>query len=149
MSEHRSTLEWKRNTPDFRYETYDRTFDLGFGGGLKIQASSAPEYLGKAELPNPEEMLAASASSCHFLSFLALAAKHRLVVDEYRDDPVAVLEKNAEGKLAITRIYLRPRVKFEGEAPTREKILSLHEKAHEICFIASSLKSEIVLELQE
>ena len=54
-----------------------------------------------------------------------------------------------EGKLAITRIYLRPRVKFEGEAPTREKILSLHEKAHEICFIASSLKSEIVLELQE
>jgi len=77
------------------------------------------------------------------------AAKNRLIVDEYHDDPVAVLEKNSEGNLSITKIYLRPRVKFGGEPPAREKLLALHEKAHHLCFIANSLKSEIILELQE
>jgi organic hydroperoxide reductase OsmC/OhrA len=114
-----------------------------------MQASSAPEYLGKAELPNPEELLAASASSCHFLTFLAVAAKSRLVVDRYHDDPVAILEKDPSGKMGVTRIYLRPKVAFGGQAPTPEKLLSMHEKAHEACFIANALKCEIVLEVQE
>ncbi|MFO1463897.1 MAG: OsmC family protein [bacterium] len=149
MSEHRAVLEWKRETPEFKYESYDRTHTLRFDGGVAMQASSAPEYLGKAELPNPEELLAASAASCHFLTFLAIAAKSRIVVDSYHDDPVAILEEDASGKMAVTRIYLRPKIAFGGQAPAQEKLLAMHEKAHQACFIANSLKCEIILELQE
>jgi len=148
MSELRSALEWKRDTPDFQYETYNRTHTLRFGGGTSIQMSSAPEYLGKAELPNPEELLAAATASCHFLTFLSIVAKMRLTLDSYRDDTVAVLDKNAEGKIVVTRITLRPKAQFSGEAPSREKLLSMHEKAHHNCFIANSLKSEIILDIQ-
>lgn len=149
MSEHRAALAWKRETPDFKYESYDRTHELRFGGGASLQASSAPQYLGRAEFPNPEELLAASASSCHFLTFLAIAAKSRFVVDEYRDEAVAILEKNAAGKEAVTRIFLRPSVRFGGEnLPSPEKIRQMHERAHELCFIANSLTSEILLEPQ-
>ncbi|MCC7343739.1 MAG: OsmC family protein [Deltaproteobacteria bacterium] len=149
MSEHRAALAWKRETPDFKYESYDRTHELRFGGGTSIQGSSAPQYLGRAELPNPEELLAASASSCHFLTFLAIAAKSRFAVDEYRDEAVAILEKNAAGKEAVTRIFLRPSVRFGGDSlPTPEKIRQMHERAHELCFIANSLTSEIVVEPQ-
>ncbi|MDL1871742.1 OsmC family peroxiredoxin [Deltaproteobacteria bacterium PRO3] len=149
MSEHRAALAWKRETPDFKYESYDRTHELRFGGGASLQASSAPQYLGRAEFPNPEELLAASASSCHFLTFLAIAAKSRFVVDEYRDEAVAILEKNAAGKEAVTRILLRPSVRFGGDnLPAPEKIRQMHERAHELCFIANSLTSEILVEPQ-
>lgn len=148
MSEQRSTLEWNRDTPDFKYETYNRTHTLRFGGGTSIQMSSAPEYLGKAELPNPEELLGAAVASCHFLTFLSLAAKMRLTLDSYRDDTVAVLEKNAEGMIAVTRVTLRPKAQFSGEAPDAEKLRSMHEKAHRHCFIANSVKSEIILDIQ-
>lgn len=149
MSEHRSTLNWSRKTPDFKYESYDRNHELRFGGGTTITASSAPQYLGNAEFPNPEQLLAASASSCHFLTFLAIAAKSRFTVDEYQDEAVAILEKNAAGKEAVTRIYLRPKIRFGGDnSPTPEKLQAMHERAHELCFIANSLACEILVEAQ-
>jgi organic hydroperoxide reductase OsmC/OhrA len=144
MSEHRFDLRWERGPNEFKYETYDRTHRWRFGGGAELDASSAPEYLGRAELPNPEEALVAALSSCHMLSFLAIAARQRFAVESYRDAAVGHLEKNAEGKLAITRVELRPRVAFSGEKqPTAEQIERMHEQAHRVCFIANSVKTEV------
>ena len=146
MSEHKATITWKRETPDFNYDTYDRTYTVKFPGGSTLKGSSAPEYLGKAEFANPEEVLAAALSGCHMLTFLAVACKSRLTVDSYQDEAVAILDKNAAGKLAVTEIHLRPRVKFSGETPAPEKLKELHEKAHRNCFIANSLACKMSIE---
>jgi len=144
MSEHRTRIEWARGDVPFGYETYDRTHRWRFPGGVEFDASSAPEYRGRAELPNPEEALVAALSSCHMLTFLALAARRRLVVESYEDDAVGHMEKNADGKLAITRVELRPRVRFSGEKqPTAEELTRLHEVSHRECFIANSVKTEV------
>src|SRR5262245_57492164 len=149
MSEHRASLQWKRNTPDFKYETYDRTHTIRFEGGSSIQASSAVEYLGKKEFMNPEQALAAALSSCHFLTFLALAAKYRFVVDEYEDEAVAVLGENDQKKMAVTRVTLRPKVKFSGDkVPDAEKLKELHEKSHALCFISNSVLCSVLVEPQ-
>ena len=110
MSEHHAKVAWKKMTPDFTYETYDRTHTISFPGGSLLSASSAPEFMGKKELANPEEMLAATLASCHMLTFLAVAAKSRLTVEAYEDHPVAILEKNATGRMAVTKITLNPKV---------------------------------------
>ena len=95
---------------------------------------------------DPEEALVACASSCHMLWFLLIAAKRGYVVESYVDDAVGVMEKNAAGKMAVTRITLRPRIEFApGKTPSAEQLESLHHDAHEECFIASSLKSAIVV----
>lgn len=146
MSEHHAKIEWSRNAPDFKYETYDRTHRIEFGGGFRCDASSAPEFLGRKELVNPEELLVAALSSCHLLTFLAIAARSRLVVDEYRDEAVGYLEKNEAGKLAVTHVTLRPWARFSGEAPSREKIEELHAKAHANCFIAQSVRTSVKVE---
>jgi organic hydroperoxide reductase OsmC/OhrA len=146
MSEHRVTVSWRRKTPDFTYDGHDRTHQIRFGGGVEIDASSAPEYRGKAELPNPEEELVAAMSTCHMLTFLAIAARRRLVVDRYEDEASGVLEKNEAGRLAITRATLRPRATFSGQTPTADELAKLHESAHANCFIASSVRTEIAVE---
>lgn len=147
MSEHRISLAWKRASPDFSYETYDRTHTIMFEGGQTLQGSAAPQYLGRAEHANPEEMLAASLSSCHMLTFLAIAAKSRYVVDTYEDEVTAVLGKNENGAVAVTKIVLKPKVVFSGEKqPDSSQLKALHEKAGKNCFIESSIKSEIVVE---
>ena len=147
MSEHKAKITWKRETKDFAYDTYDRSHQVTYEGGITCQASSAKEYLGKAEFVNPEEMLAGALSSCHMLTFLAVAAKSRLIVDSYEDNVVAVLDKNAAGKLAVTKTILRPKVVFSKETPvTHEKLVELHEKAHRNCFIANSVSGEVLTE---
>jgi organic hydroperoxide reductase OsmC/OhrA len=99
------------------------------------------------EAVDPEEALVASASSCHMLWFLSIAAKRGFVVDSYVDEAFGILEKNAEGKLLITRITLRPKVQFSADKlPTADELQSMHHSAHEQCFIANSLKSEIVVD---
>lgn len=146
MSHHEIQLTWTRQTPDFQYDTYDRTHSLVFAGGQKIAASSAPEYLGRAENANPEEMLAASLASCHMLTFLAVAAKSRFVVDSYLDRAVAVLEKNEDGRLAVTEIILNPKIQFSGEkVPDAEQLKALHDKAHRNCFIGNSIKARVTV----
>lgn len=146
MSEHHAAIRWSRQTPDFKYETYDRTHSVEFGGGSRCSASSAAEFLGKKELVNPEEMLVAALSSCHMLTFLAIAARSRLVLDEYKDAAVGYLEKNADGKLAVTRVVLRPFTRFSGEVPSAQKVKEMHEKAHANCFIAQSVRTEVSCE---
>lgn len=147
MSEHHATIDWKRATPDFSYQTYNRDHEWSFDAGITVRASAAPAYLGSETCVDPEEAFVASLSSCHMLTFLAIAAKKRLVVDSYRDQAVGILDKDAEGRLAITRVTLRPEIRFSGETqPTTEALSQMHDQAHHACFIASSVKTTIVVE---
>jgi len=147
MSEHRASIAWKRESDDFSYAGYDRTHTWTFEGGARVKASAAPEFQGDAALVNPEEALAAALSSCHMLTFLAIAARKRYVVDSYEDAAVATLDKNAESRLAITRVILHPRVVFSGEKrPDGPELEALHESAHRNCFIANSVRTELIVE---
>ena len=147
MSEHKITLEWKRDTEGFSYESYNRDHVWVFEGGAQVPASAAPAYRGNPAHVNPEEALVAALSSCHMLTFLAVAAKKQFVVDQYSDHAVGVLEKNQKGKLAITRVILRPRIVFGGATPpTSEQITALHERAHNDCFIANSVTTDVTVE---
>lgn len=142
-----ATIHWQRTSADFSYDTYNRAHDVAFGSGTTVKASSAPGYKGEADRVNPEEQLVAALSSCHMLTFLAVAAKKRYVVDAYDDDASGVLDKNADGKLAVTRVVLRPKVSFSGEKiPSAEELTALHELAHKGCFIANSVKTDVVCE---
>lgn len=149
MSEHTATIAWRRETPDFAYETYNRDHDWSFDAGITVRASANPAYLGCEKCVDPEEAFVASLSSCHMLTFLALAARKRYVVDGYKDQAVGVLDKDATGHLAMTRVTLRPQVSFGGEkVPSPEELRQLHERAHHACFIANSVKTEVVVEPQ-
>lgn len=149
MSEHRVTLTWTRGGRDFTYESYSRDHTWTFEGGATVKASAAPGYKGNPDLVDPEEAFVASLSSCHMLTFLALAAKSRLVVDRYEDSAVGIMEKNEQGRLAVTRVVLRPEIEFEGEVPEPATLAELHDKAHHLCFIANSVKTDITVEQVE
>src|SRR5246500_1326179 len=95
MSEHTATVEWKRETPDFGYQTYNRDHNWTFDGAITVRASATPAYLGSATCVDPEEAFVASLSSCHMLTFLAVAAKKKFVLDSYEDEAGGHLEKNA------------------------------------------------------
>ena len=146
MSSHHVRVFWERTTPDFKYDSYEREHAVTFGGGLAITASAAPEYRGKPEHPNPEEALVFALSSCHMLTFLAVAAKRKLVVDRYEDQAEGTLAKNAQGKLAVTHVTLRPKITWSGEVPSEETVARMHETSHRECFIANSVTTEITVE---
>ena len=148
MSEHKVTVDWKRETPDFAYETYNRDHDWTFDAGVTVRASANPAYLGSETCVDPEEAFVASLSSCHMLTFLAIAARKRLVVDGYQDEAVGVLDKDAAGRLAITRVTLQARgaIRRREVPPSAEELRQLHDQAHHACFIANSVKTEIVVE---
>ena len=149
MSEHKITLTWKRGDTPFEYQKYSRDHTWKFEGGHEMQASAAPAYLGNPKFADPEEAFVASLSSCQMLTFLAIAAKKKFVLDEYVDEAVGHMEKNAEGRLAITHVTLKPRLKFSGDKqPTAEEIEEMNHTAHEQCFIANSVKTEITIEAQ-
>ena len=147
MSEHTAALRWSRRDRDFTYETYSRDHELTFENGQKTLASSAPGFVGNPEALNPETLLVGSLSSCHMLTFLAVCAKRGYVVDHYEDAASGLLDKNAEGRMAITRITLRPKAVFSGEKrPGAEELTKLHERAHANCFIGSSIRSDVIVE---
>lgn len=110
-----------------------------------MRASSAPQYLGDAALVDPEEAFVASLSSCHMLTFLALAARDGFVVDDYRDDAVGLMERNEKKRMAITKVTLRPAITWGSEPPNAEQLAKLHESAHKHCFIANSVTTEITV----
>ncbi|HEY9181759.1 MAG TPA: OsmC family protein [Gammaproteobacteria bacterium] len=146
MSEHRASIVWQRSSQDFTYQTYNRAHDWRFTA-VTVPASATKEYRGDESRVNPEEALVAALSSCHMLTFLAVAAKHKLSLDSYRDDAVGVLEKNAGGKLAITRVILKPQIVWSaGVTVTAELLAKLHHDAHENCFIANSVHTEVTVE---
>jgi organic hydroperoxide reductase OsmC/OhrA len=145
MSEHRASIVWQRTSQDFTYQSYNRAHDWQFTAAT-VPASATKEYRGDESRVNPEEALVAALSSCHMLTFLAMAAKHKLSLDSYRDDAVGVLEKNAAGKLAITRVILKPQIVWSaGVTVTAELLAKLHHDAHENCFIANSVTTEVTV----
>jgi len=150
MSEHSATIEWRRATPDFSFRTYNRTHVWKFESGIEVpgRASPAnvPSTLAQAAGVDPEEGFVAAISSCHMLWFLHVACTHKFIVDRYSDRAVGVLEKDGTGRMSVTRVTLRPEVAFSGASPTSEQLAELHEQAHQECFIANSVKTEIVIE---
>lgn len=137
-------IRWKRSATPFNTKTFDRTHEIQFGGGQQVSASSAPEFLGKAELPNPEELFTSSISSCFMLTFLYWAATKGITIDDYQDTATGVLAKNAEGKMSMTEVTLKPHIKFhEHQVPDQAVLDELIKKAHDNCFISSSVKTQI------
>jgi organic hydroperoxide reductase OsmC/OhrA len=144
MSEHKATVKWARDGVDFGYKTYRRDHIWLFDNGIELRASAAPAYLGDPKRVDPESAFVAALSSCHMLTFLALASNKGFVVDSYEDNAVGFLEKNANGKLAVTRVELHPKIAFSGDAkPTQADLDWLHDKAHRECFIANSVTTKI------
>lgn len=145
MSEHRATIEWSRDGQQFVYETYSRKHTQRFEGSITVPANAAPANIPKTVPPapgvDPEQAFVAALSSCHMLWFLHLACQRKFVVDRYVDEAVGVLDKNW-----ISRVTLRPVISYSGKPPSEEEHRALHHKAHEKCFIANSVKSEVVIE---
>ena len=144
MSEHRATVEWQRSG-EFRYESYSRSHALKFEGNIEIPGSAAPGNIpptvASAPGVDPEQAFVAALSSCHMLWFLHIASRAGWVVDRYVDDAVGILDKTW-----MSRVTLRPAVTFSGKSPSKEEHAALHEKAHEKCFIANSVKTEVRVE---
>lgn len=142
-----SNVSWKRGELTFNTKSYDPTHHVNFGGGLAISASSAPEFRGKAELPNPEELFTASISSCFMLTFLHLAAMKNLIIDEYHAQAIGTLAKNTEGKMAMTEVIIKPRIIFhENTQPDAALLDDLIKKAHDNCFISCSVKTNVTVQ---
>jgi peroxiredoxin-like protein len=148
MGDHLISVYWQRNGKDFNYEAYDRTYTIKFSGGGNIQASNPKEYFGKPELPNPEELLVSALSGCYMQTFLAIACKYGYIIDSYTDDAIGITDKNEYGKISVTKITLRPKIKFSGsKLPDDNAINKMREKAHENCFISNSINSHINIEI--
>ena len=150
-AEYGAEVVWTRDGQDFLSNRYSRRHLLRFDGGAEVAGSSSPHSvplpMSDASAVDPEEAFVAALASCHMLWFLAIAAKRRFIVDHYVDAAVGVMARNAEGRLAMTRVTLRPRVVFSAERqPMPEELDALHHKAHEECYIANSVKSEVVVE---
>jgi len=152
MSQHRATIEWTGTAgpEEFRNGRYSREHRWTFDGGAVVAASSSPSVVPVPwSVPghvDPEEAYVASISSCHMLTFLFLAAKAGFTVTQYRDDAVGVMTRTAQGVSWISRVTLAPRISYAGDRqPTPDEALHLHHAAHHDCFIASSVKTEIVV----
>ena len=148
MAEYVATVRWERHGETFTDNRYSRGHQWEFDGGVTVPASSSPHVvklpLSKADAVDPEEAFVASLSSCHMLFFLSLAAARGFRVDSYRDAASGVMAKNAEGRLAMTVVTLRPEARFSGERlPSAQDLHALHEAAHHECFLASSVRSEV------
>ena len=149
MAKHDAVIVWQSDG-NFASGKYSRAHEWRFDGGAVVRGSSSPHVvpvpLSDAAGVDPEEALIASAASCHMLWFLDLARRAGFDVESYRDDVEGVLGKDDRGRIALTTIRLRPAIKFSGRAPTAEELAHLHHEAHEKCFIANSLRSEVVVE---
>ena len=147
MAEHHAGVRWTRTSADFTYGSYNRAHEFRFkNGDIVVPASAAPAYKGDASRVDPEEAFVAALSSCHMLTFLAICAHKKLIVDAYEDDAVGYLEKGKDGKLAMTRVILRPRIRFAPGVEVDEATLAdIHHKSHEECFIANSVTTDVTV----
>ena len=151
MSSYTARITWQRGDEPFVDNKYSRGHLWTFDGGVTVPASSSPHVvpvpLSVEANVDPEEAFVASLSSCHMLFFLALAAQQGFVVDSYVDDAVGVMGLNDLGKTAMLSVKLRPVISFTGEKrPTSVELDSLHHKSHDLCFIANSVTTEVVVE---
>ena len=151
MSTYTAQLVWERGAQDFPSNKYSRRHHIRFDGGAEVLGSSSPSVvpvpLSDPAGVDPEEAFVASISSCHMLWFLYFAAKGGFVIDRYEDNPVGVLARNAERKMVMTVVTLRPKISWSGDKqPTAAELDQLHHKAHDECNIANSVKTEVRVE---
>ena len=152
MSTYTATIRWTRDPgTDFTKGRYSRAHEWAFDGGAVVPASASPDNVppGTADEAgvDPEEAFIAAISSCHMLFFVDYSRRAGFVVDSYVDEAIGVLEKRADGRIWVSRVTLRPSVEFSGDKhPTAEDIARLHHRAHEDCFIANSVTTEVVVQ---
>ena len=148
MSRYFATTRWSNSGPDFTRGKYSRAHQWTFSGGATIAATAAPDIVpppwSEPANVNPEEAFVAALSSCHMLFFLSLAAGKGYRVESYEDRAEGVMSKNSQGRTGITRVTLRPRCTWSGDdAPDADRLAALHHQAHELCFIANSVTTEV------
>ncbi len=150
MSSYEAEIVWQRGDALFTDARYSRGHEWRFDGGAVVAASSSPHVVrtpySVAANVDPEEAFVAALSSCHMLFFLSLAQKQGIVVDEYRDAAIGHMEKNPAGRMAMTRVILRPQIRYSGTPPTPEAEAAIHHESHERCFIANSVTTEVTVE---
>ena len=150
MSEYKATIKWQRTGPDFLKGRYSREHTWVFDGGVTVPASAAP---GVVPAPwsnpagvDPEEAFVAAISSCHMLTFVWLASKRGFQIDSYEDEAVGTMTKNEKGVPWVSAIALNPKIAFSGDKmPRPEDLEQLHHLAHEQCYIANSVKTEVTV----
>ena len=150
MSTYTATIRWTRDpSTDFAKGQYSRAHSWSFDGGVTVPASPSPHVVpapwNDPSGVDPEEAFVASLSSCHMLFFIDYARCAGFVVDSYVDEAEGVLDKRADGKIWMSKVTLRPKVVFSGNPPSAEEIARLHHRAHEDCFIANSVITEVTI----
>ena len=152
MSKYFAKINWVRDSHESYIDNkYSRGHEWIFNGGVVMQASSSP-HVGPLpcsfeENVDPEEAFLASLSGCHMLFFLSIAAKRKYIVDSYMNNAVGIMEKDNDSKISMTKVILKPHAKFSGDKqPTIEQLEKMHHQSHELCFIANSVKTEVVTE---
>lgn len=147
MALYTADVSWKlQDGEDFAHGRYSRGHTVSFDGGVSIPASASPHVVGRwavAAAVDPEEMLVAALSNCHMLSFLHVARLAGFALSSYHDHAEGVMEEVAPGKQALTRVTLNPKIEWVGPTPDQQKLEHLHHEAHEICFIANSVKTVV------
>ena len=150
MSTYSAKISWKNDSPDsFTKNRYSRAHTWVFDGGIEVPASSSPHAVrlpfSVEEAVDPEEALVASAASCHMLTFLWVAAKKGFLIESYEDNAVGEMTTTSDGKQWISKITLDPQIVWGDKTPTAQELKELHHAAHEQCYIANSIKSEVVV----
>jgi organic hydroperoxide reductase OsmC/OhrA len=153
MSEHKATIKWQFEEGDFLKGRYSRQHTWIFDGGVVVPASASPAvvpapYSNPADV-DPEEAYVASLSSCHMLTYLYVAQRKKYEVEAYEDEAVGTVTKNERGVPWVSAVVLNPRVRYRGNAPSREEEEQLHHTAHEQCFISNSVRTEVSVKLPE
>jgi len=151
MATYTATVVWQRKPDEvFKDNKYSRAHEWRFDGGTVVPASSSPHVvrvpLSREEAVDPEEAFVAALSSCHMLFFLYHAAAAGFVIDRYEDEAVGEMGKNEEGRMAMLKVRLRPKIEWVGAAPDAEKLEALHHRSHKDCYIANSVRTEVVVE---
>jgi organic hydroperoxide reductase OsmC/OhrA len=151
MADYKASVTWERSGATFTDRRFSRAHRWEFDGGLSVPASASPHVvpvpLSDPAGVDPEEAFVAALSSCHMLWFLHIAAKRGFTIDSYRDDAVGHMEKNPEGRIAITRVTLRPQIRFSGaKIPDSSEISAMHDESHHQCFIANSVHTHVTVE---
>lgn len=151
MAIHTAEIKWaaKESSEDFLKGRFSRAHTISFDGGVEVLASASPHVVGKwavSAAVDPEEMFVAALSSCHMLSFLHLARLAGFTVRAYEDRAEGMTGEIAPRRIAVTKVTLRPKIEWAGAAPNKEELDRLHHEAHDICFIANSVKTEVTVE---
>jgi organic hydroperoxide reductase OsmC/OhrA len=148
--DYRATVTWRFHGEDFSKGRYSRAHEWRFDGGVTVPASPSPGVVPapfiREDAVDPEEAFVAALSSCHMLTFLDLARRAGVVVESYEDEAIGVMEEIAPKRRAITKVTLRPRIVYRGVPPDQAKLDELHHQAHDYCFIANSVKTEVTVE---